>query len=812
MNKKAVFTLILLLAVALSACGTQADQATAVSTEVPMEEPTLEPEFPPAPITNDEGGPVLVAGEWNYTSGYVGRHFTEPVAILIDVSRRVQADFTEWVSPDGQVMGVLTRPLAPAPTAYEVELPIEPDGRSVDLDNDGEDDAGVQIYGALIMSNLVGDSYLEQLEQADDFSSYLGDPLTGNIRLGSFLVYAPDAEQGFPAGAGADGIYFTADDPIVGLPAGYTVAILGEDGTVSFDRSRVADMPILESAASASPDFSDQGILESYHSLLDLLKERYSYTEKRGLDWEAIRAEYLPRVQEADQAGDFTAYYGALNELAISIRDAHVFLLSENFAYSTASQLALREPFSGGFGVRLAELSDGRVVVTYLDPEGPGAGAGWQVGTEILTVNGVPIDEHITTLPLFYSASNPEIIRLNQLAIALAFPEGSENSIEYLQPGASQPQEATLTASYVSAVDVPGPEVPKDEISFRQLEGGAYYIQWKAFSDELYKIAVWEKFLQQAQGSPGIIIDLRENGGGSTILMHIMASYLFTEEEPAQLHWFDQYEYDDQTGDLVLVSSTDYTLSSPKPNLTYTGPVIVLVGQKSASAGEYFPQFLQTQGRAVVVGEHGTEGAGGFLEIAPLPGDFSFAFTKSRTTFAGTEEFNLEAKGVTLDVRVPITLENELAKQAGRDVVLETGLETIQEATLRKAAEQLTEFTWGLTSIQRGDEIGNFTETVIDDPTSITITFGTENQLAIQADCNQAAGEYAIGGNTIQIELGPTTLAACPEGSQGEAFLELLPGEKEYEINQEEGTTGLALIVPFEVDVPPLFLIFEALE
>ena len=246
----------------LSACaeGSPTIDAQAVQ-PVETEEVSIS-QFPPAPIANDEGGPVLVAGEWNYTSGYVGRHFTEPVAILIDVSRRVQADFTEWVSPDGQVMGVLTRPLAPAPTAYEVELPIEPDGRSVDLDNDGEDDAGVQIYGALIMSNLVGDSYLEQLEQADDFSSYLGDPLTGNIRLGSFLVYAPDAEQGFPAGAGADGIYFTADDPIVGLPAGYTVAILGEDGTVSFDRSRVADMPILESAASAiSPTSSIDTVL-----------------------------------------------------------------------------------------------------------------------------------------------------------------------------------------------------------------------------------------------------------------------------------------------------------------------------------------------------------------------------------------------------------------------------------------------------------------------------------------------------------------------------------------------------------------------
>ena len=67
---------------------------------------------------------------------------------------------------------------------------------------------------------------------------------------------------------------------------------------------------------------------------------------------------------------------------------------------------------------------------------------------------------------------------------------------------------------------------------------------------------------------------------------------------------------------------------------------------------------------------------------------------------------------------------------------------------------------------------------------------------------NQAAGEYSFVGNTIQIELGPTTLAACPEGSQGETFLELLPGEKEYQIGQEEGKTILALSAPYVVDVP----------
>jgi hypothetical protein len=59
-------------------------------------------------------------------------------------------------------------------------------------------------------------------------------------------------------------------------------------------------MNTLEPPSEMSPDFSDQGITESFNSLIDVLSQRYSYTELRNLDWEAIRAEYLPRVEAAE--------------------------------------------------------------------------------------------------------------------------------------------------------------------------------------------------------------------------------------------------------------------------------------------------------------------------------------------------------------------------------------------------------------------------------------------------------------------------------------------------------------------------------
>ena len=121
---------------------------------------------------------------------------------------------------------------------------------------------------------------------------------------------------------------------------------------------------------------------------------------------------------------------------------------------------------------------------------------------------------------------------------------------------------------------------------------------------------------------------------------------------------------------------------------------MVLVDEKSASAAEYFPQYLQQQGRAIVVGEHGTEGAGGYIERAKLPGTITFQFTKGRSVFVGTDEYNLEAKGVSLDIRVPITEENEKAKLEGRDPVLEAGIAALRAGGNQRAIKRLVGRKW----------------------------------------------------------------------------------------------------------------------
>jgi heat shock protein HslJ len=78
------------------------------------------------------------------------------------------------------------------------------------------------------------------------------------------------------------------------------------------------------------------------------------------------------------------------------------------------------------------------------------------------------------------------------------------------------------------------------------------------------------------------------------------------------------------------------------------------------------------------------------------------------------------------------------------------------------------------------------------DQAKYTIEFKSDGTFAATADCNQVAGTYTTtssGGLTIKP--GPSTLAACPEGSMGPQYVAALGLAKSYAIANGELTITL---------------------
>ena len=65
-------------------------------------------------------------------------------------------------------------------------------------------------------------------------------------------------------------------------------------------------------------------------------------------------------------------------------------------------------------------------------------------------------------------------------------------------------------------------------------------------------------------------------------------------------------------------------------------------------------------------------------------------------------------------------------------------------------------------------------QTTSSDPTRYTITFNADGMAPVVADCNNVINSYITDGVNLEILPGPTTLMACPEGSQDQLFINRL--------------------------------------
>jgi heat shock protein HslJ len=83
-------------------------------------------------------------------------------------------------------------------------------------------------------------------------------------------------------------------------------------------------------------------------------------------------------------------------------------------------------------------------------------------------------------------------------------------------------------------------------------------------------------------------------------------------------------------------------------------------------------------------------------------------------------------------------------------------------------------------------------QSVVPDPENYTITFNTDGTFSAKVDCNQVAGDYTTSGSDLTITPGPSTLAACPEGSLDALYLDGLGKAASYSISGEDLTITLS--------------------
>ncbi len=70
----------------------------------------------------------------------------------------------------------------------------------------------------------------------------------------------------------------------------------------------------------------------------------------------------------------------------------------------------------------------------------------------------------------------------------------------------------------------------------------------------------------------------------------------------------------------------------------------------------------------------------------------------------------------------------------------------------------------------------------INEPGRYTVQFLEDGQISAHADCNWVAGAWTAAGGVLDVTITRTTLAACPEGSLEQPFVQALHDATGYSV------------------------------
>ena len=146
--------------------------------------------------------------------------------------------------------------------------------------------------------------------------------------------------------------------------------------------------------------------------------------------------------------------------------------------------------------------------------------------------------------------------------------------------------------------------IKNDKESFGLIELPKFYINFQDYNQRNAATDVKKELEQLKQKNvKGIILDLRNNGGGSLKTVVEMAGYFIKE------------------GPVVQVKSTGgkkEVLKDIDPSIVWGGPLVILVNEFSASASEIIAAALQDYKRAIILGSNQTFGKGTVQNIFDL--------------------------------------------------------------------------------------------------------------------------------------------------------------------------------------------------
>lgn len=448
----------------------------------------------------------------------------------------------------------------------------------------------------------------------------------------------------------------------------------------------LASFVLLQRNRQPEEDFSGLTWTQAFMKLNETLSREYAFTEWKDICWQPLCDKYLPQIESAQSKDSFEDYYIALRAYINEIPDGHVKI-------SGIADID-NKYIGGGFGFAVAQLDDGRVIVSWLDPSGPAQSAGLRVGDELAQWNGLPVAAAVEAVSTIFAVNSAtyENVKQKQLAYLVRAPLGAEVKLTLIDS-----RSVTLTAyddeklsfkkNYPSAVvsdklrdmvlgnENPDPE-PEGVVEKKMLDGNILYIKvWALLDLDLKQTGKPEStlgLLREAVACAnenqcaGMILDLRNNAGGLDELAAGMLGLFYGEKT--------LYEYQKYGDDLTAL------FIEPEAQ-RFSGKIIALVNSQCISSGEGVAFGIKNLSNGETLGFYGTNGSFGMAGAKiKMPGGITVDYPYGQS-LDKDKNIQIDSRngigGVSPSIRIPMTAENAIGIANGKDVELEEAVKIL---------------------------------------------------------------------------------------------------------------------------------------
>jgi carboxyl-terminal processing protease len=398
---------------------------------------------------------------------------------------------------------------------------------------------------------------------------------------------------------------------------------------------------------------------EVFEKVWKEIHDHYYDASYNGVDWNEVHRRYAPLVDSATRDHEF---YALMSQMTSELHDAHT-------RFSSPEQWKnFRRQQGVTVGFTVDEL-DGKTVVTSVVPGTEAAHAGIEPGMIILRVDGTAVTERIAEIQKRRLPSSSE--RATRWFIynrMLAGPADGSVKVE-LQRADGSVIEVNVRRQVYS-------EAP--EVITHVLPSGNVYIRFDGFQHPITK--EFREALQRFRDAPGLIVDLRRNGGGDLGVLLPIAGYFFGKKT---LFAKDSTRTGKPLSSYVGLFKLPLQLYVGRAGeQIYSGPVVILVDSHSASSSEVFAAGMQDTMRAKVIG---SQSCGCVLGIAkPRVMKGGGVLEMSEVLWFSPKGRKLEGTGIIPDLLVAPTM---FDLQRGRDAVLAAADKSLVKAAVLESKE-----------------------------------------------------------------------------------------------------------------------------